>query len=46
MAAAQMTLAPWQITTVVSCLPVSVFGLVAALVHMVRAGETDEGGAE
>jgi hypothetical protein len=30
--------APWQITTVVSCLPVAVFGLAAALVHMVRAG--------
>lgn len=34
-----MTAAPWQITTAVSCLPVAVFGLAAALVHMVRAGE-------
>jgi hypothetical protein len=37
MIAAGMTAAPWQITTVVSCLPVAVFGLAAALVHMVRA---------
>jgi hypothetical protein len=37
MTAAGMTAAPWQITTVVSCLPVAVFGLAAALVHMVRA---------
>jgi hypothetical protein len=39
MTAAGMTAAPWQITTVVSCLPVAVFGLAAALVHMVRAGD-------
>lgn len=39
MSAAGMQLAPWQITTVVSCLPVAVFGLVAALIHMVRTGE-------
>lgn len=38
MSAAGMHLAPWQITTVVSCLPVGLFGAVAALVHMVRAG--------
>lgn len=37
MIAAGMTAAPWWITTVVSCLPVAVFGLAAALVHMVRA---------
>jgi hypothetical protein len=37
MTAAGMTAAPWQITTLVSCLPVAVFGLAAALVHMVRA---------
>jgi hypothetical protein len=37
MTAAGMTIAPWRITTVVSCLPVAVFGLAAALVHMVRA---------
>ena len=39
MIADRMTAAPWQITTVVSCLPVAVFGLAAALVHLVRAGE-------
>lgn len=42
MAADGMTAAPWQITTVVSCLPVAVFGLAAALVHMVRAGDDNE----
>lgn len=39
MIATHTAAAPWQITTVVSCLPVAVFGLAAALVHMVRAGE-------
>jgi hypothetical protein len=39
MTARGMAEAPWQITTVVSCLPVAVFGLAAALVHMVRTGE-------
>jgi hypothetical protein len=39
MTARHMGEAPWQITTVVSCLPVAVFGLAAALVHMVRAGD-------
>lgn len=37
MAAAGMKAAPWQITTVVSCLPVAVFGLAATLIHLVRA---------
>lgn len=41
MTAAHMTKAPWQITTVVSCLPVAVFGLSAALVHLVRADGAD-----
>ena len=41
MSAERMTAAPWQITTIVSCLPVAVFGLAAALVHMVRAGEEE-----
>jgi hypothetical protein len=41
MNADHMKSAPWQITTVVSCLPVAVFGLAAALVHMVRAGEEE-----
>lgn len=39
MVAAGMTSAPWQITTVVACLPVSVLGIGAALYHLVRAGE-------
>lgn len=42
MAAAKMTAAPWWITTVVSCLPVAVFGLTAALVHMVHAGDDEK----
>ncbi|MDG4788079.1 ABC transporter permease [Micromonospora sp. WMMD1102] len=33
------TSAPWQITTAVSCLPVAVLGMGAALAHLVRAGE-------
>lgn len=43
MSAAGMQLAPWQITTVVSCLPVAVFGLTAALIHMVRNAPHEEG---
>jgi hypothetical protein len=42
MNAAGMDRAPWQITTLVSCLPVAVFGLAAALVHMVRAGHNEK----
>lgn len=42
MAAEGITAAPWQITTLVSCLPVGVFALVAVLVHMVRTGEREE----
>jgi hypothetical protein len=37
MAAQNMTTAPWQITTAVSCLPVIVLGLASALAHLVRA---------
>ncbi|GAA2566469.1 ABC transporter permease [Winogradskya consettensis] len=37
MTAAGITAAPWQITTAVSCLPVAVFGMAAALVHLVRS---------
>lgn len=33
------TSAPWWITTAVSCLPVAVLGMGAALAHLVRAGE-------
>ena len=40
MTAAGMTIAPWPITTLVSCLPVVVLGCGAALRHLVRAGES------
>ncbi|MEV8373070.1 ABC transporter permease [Kribbella sp. NPDC056861] len=36
--AAGVTQAPWQITTVVACLPVAVLGMGAALAHLVHAG--------
>lgn len=39
MVAAGMERAPWQITTVVACLPVAVLGMGAALRHLVHAGE-------
>jgi hypothetical protein len=42
MTAAHVDKAPWLITTLVSCLPVAVFGVAAALVHMVRAGNEQE----
>jgi hypothetical protein len=37
LAAAGVESAPWQITTLVACLPVAVLGMGAALAHMVRA---------
>jgi hypothetical protein len=37
MAQAEMTRAPWAITTIVSCLPVLVLGMGTALAHMLRA---------
>jgi hypothetical protein len=40
MAAAEVTAAPWQITTLVSCLPVAVLGMGAALIHLLN---TDDG---
>jgi hypothetical protein len=39
MSAAGMSRAPWQITTVVACLPVAVLGMGAALRHLVHAEE-------
>lgn len=36
MTAAGMTVAPWQITTFVSCLPVVVLGCAAALTHLLH----------
>jgi hypothetical protein len=41
MSAAGMTSAPWQITTVVACLPVGVLGLAAALAHLLRESESE-----
>jgi hypothetical protein len=35
--AAGVTQAPWQITTVVACLPVAVLGMGAALAHLIHA---------
>ncbi|HLL66813.1 MAG TPA: ABC transporter permease [Micromonosporaceae bacterium] len=37
MTAAGMTHAPWQITTLVACIPVAVLGMAAHLVHLIRA---------
>ncbi|ADB32402.1 hypothetical protein Kfla_3342 [Kribbella flavida DSM 17836] len=37
--AAGVTQAPWQITTVVACLPVAVLGMGAALAHLIHAPE-------
>ncbi|RAS58880.1 hypothetical protein C8D87_11750 [Lentzea atacamensis] len=42
MKAAGMTVAPWQITTVVSCLPVIVLGFGAALVHLMTDDPTHD----
>lgn len=39
MAAAGMSAAPWQITALVACLPVTVLGMAAGLAHLVRGGE-------
>jgi hypothetical protein len=39
MAAAHVTRAPWQIVTVVACLPVAVLGMGAALAHLVHNGQ-------
>jgi hypothetical protein len=36
MVAASVTAAPWQITTLVSCLPVAVLGMGAALAHLLH----------
>jgi hypothetical protein len=38
--AAGVTQAPWQITTVVACLPVAVLGMGAALAHLIHAPRT------
>jgi hypothetical protein len=38
LAAAHATAAPWPVVVVVSCMPVAVLGLAAALTHLLRAG--------
>jgi hypothetical protein len=38
LAAADVDRAPWPVTVLVSCLPVAVLGMGAALAHLVRAG--------
>jgi hypothetical protein len=40
LAAAHATAAPWPVVVVVSCMPVAVLGLAAALTHLLRARET------
>jgi hypothetical protein len=42
--AAGVTQAPWQITTVVACLPVAVLGMGAALAHLIHARPTESEG--
>ncbi|WP_328990050.1 ABC transporter permease [Kribbella sp. NBC_01245] len=41
--AAGVTSAPWQITTVVACLPVAVLGMGAALAHLIKVHPSDSG---
>lgn len=41
--ASGVTQAPWQITTVVACLPVAVLGMGAALAHLIHARPSDNG---
>jgi hypothetical protein len=46
MTAAGVRSAPWQITTVVACLPVAVLGMGAALAHLLREhNNEDEAGS-
>jgi hypothetical protein len=37
-----MTAAPWQITTVVACLPVIVLGMGAALAHLINTDDDED----
>ena len=43
---AHVTRAPWQVTTLVSCLPVLVLGMGTALAHMLRADVSAAGQAD
>jgi hypothetical protein len=42
MTSAGITVAPWQITTFVSCLPVVVLGCAAALTHLLHDNDAEE----
>jgi hypothetical protein len=42
LAAAHATAAPWPVVVVVSCMPVAVLGLAAALTHLLRLPPEDE----
>jgi hypothetical protein len=42
LAAAHVTVAPWPVVVLVSCMPVAVLGLAASLTHMLRAPENDD----
>ncbi|WP_326549927.1 ABC transporter permease [Micromonospora sp. NBC_01813] len=44
MESAGITVAPWWITTLVSCLPVAVLGMGAALYHLIAHTDTDQEG--
>ena len=44
MESAGITVAPWWITTLVSCLPVAVLGMGAALYHLIAHTNTDQEG--
>jgi hypothetical protein len=46
MTAAEMTAAPWPITTLVACLPVAVLGMGAALAHLLHEPEPEPGSGE
>ncbi len=47
MAAAEITEAPWQITTLVACLPVVVLGMGTALAHLcIRRADVQDGAQE
>jgi len=46
LAAAHVTVAPWPVVVLVSCMPVAVLGLAASLTHMLRAPEDAETGSE
>jgi hypothetical protein len=46
LAAEHATVAPWPVTVLVSCLPVAVLGLAAALTHLLRQEEARDGAAE